>query len=170
MQGHDENGRVVYIATFSRTLAPSFRIAFAVLPPELLRSYKSVFGFSSPTVSRFEQQTLAAFMKNGGYLRHLRRTCLSYGAKQKKLRELLSREPGITISGDEAGLHFLLSVKNKTENELVSALLREGIAVSGASAYAKKTKMPQNAVVIGFAGIAADELEAIAEKIVRAAL
>ena len=73
MQGMDVGGRVLYVGTFSRTIAPSIRVAYLILPPELLEVYHNRFGHASATVSRFEQEALCRFLTSGAYGRHLRR-------------------------------------------------------------------------------------------------
>ena len=65
MQGIDTAGKVAYIGTFSRSIAPSVRIAYLVLPPTLLQKYQTLCSQYSPTVSRFEQHTLFQFMIGG---------------------------------------------------------------------------------------------------------
>ena len=53
MQGLDEADRVIYISTFSKSVAPAIRIGYMVLPAPLLETYRQRFGFYSCTVSRF---------------------------------------------------------------------------------------------------------------------
>ena len=65
---------MAYIGTFSRSIAPSVRIATAlVLPPALLQRYQTLCSYYSPTVSRFEQHTLFQFMKGGHFERNIDR-------------------------------------------------------------------------------------------------
>ena len=61
----DENERVVYLNTFSKTIAPSIRISYMILPPKLLERYREKLGFYACTVSGFEQYTLAKFLEQG---------------------------------------------------------------------------------------------------------
>jgi len=65
MQGLDKNGKVIYIGTFSRGIAPSIRAAYMVLPERLISEYERLFSHSSSTVSRFEQMTLCRFIESG---------------------------------------------------------------------------------------------------------
>ena len=71
MAGAD--GPVVYLSTCSRSLAPSIRIAYMVLPRQLLPAWRAKYRIYSGTVSRFEQQTLARFIREGYFTRHLAR-------------------------------------------------------------------------------------------------
>ena len=65
------DGPVVYLSTCSRSLAPSIRIAYMVLPEQLLPAWHAKYALYSGTVSRFEQQTLARFITGGYFTRHL---------------------------------------------------------------------------------------------------
>ena len=64
---------VIYVSTFSRTIAPSIRIGFMILPPELLNAYEEKAGFYSCSVSTFSQLILYELLRNGDYERHLNR-------------------------------------------------------------------------------------------------
>ena len=81
MQGMDTGGRVVYTGTFSRTLAPSIRAAYLILPETLLEVYRARFAHGASTVSRFEQRVLCRFLSSGQYGRHLRRAGSLYRAR-----------------------------------------------------------------------------------------
>jgi len=163
LQGLDAAGRVAYIGTFSRSLAPSMRLAYMVLPPQLLESYRESGVKSGETVSRFEQQTLARFIAEGYYARHLRRAGSAYAARLKGLLKLLGAIPGASFSGEQAGLHFLLTLPSLSEHELTERALRAGIRLHGLSEYCCKAKAPPSTLVLGFAGLKDGELgEAVA--------
>ena len=69
-----EQGNVIYMNTFSRTVAPSLRMGYLVLPPELEERFEERVGFYACTVPVFEQLVLAEFIDSGDYERHIRRT------------------------------------------------------------------------------------------------
>ncbi len=170
MQGMDDRGKVIYIGTFSRALAPSIRIAYAVLPPLLMKRYREILGDLSSTVSRFEQQTLALFMNRGLYTRHLRRAGNLYRQKQSLFRSILSRAPALRVSGAEAGLHFLVTVEGKSEKELKLAAEKEGIGVYGLSDFRyteSADDLKRGTLVIGFAGLSSEQTESVAETLCR---
>lgn len=60
---------VIYIGTFSRSIAPAIRISYMVLPKNLLNIYERDFGFFSSTVSRIDQKLLGRFLAEGGFER-----------------------------------------------------------------------------------------------------
>lgn len=107
----DQNERVIYLNTFSKTLAPSFRMSYMVLPPHLVKLYQEKFAFSACSVSSFEQIILASFMKQGYFEKHINRMRNSYKMVRDELLMQLQRSPiakEIEITEENAGLHFLL--------------------------------------------------------------
>jgi GntR family transcriptional regulator/MocR family aminotransferase len=120
MYSPDENGRVIYMNSFSKSLAPSIRIGYMVLPPALMAAFREKLGFYSSTVSGFEQHTLARFLQEGYFEKHINRMRKAYKSKRNRLVELLKASPvadKITILEQDAGLHFLLRVKTELEDE-----------------------------------------------------
>jgi GntR family transcriptional regulator/MocR family aminotransferase len=168
LQGLSNNGKVVYIGTFSRSLAPSMRLAYMVLPPALMQAYRLGQFKSGETVSRFEQQTLARFISEGFYLRHLRRAGKVYGERLQRLLSLLSNIEGAVISGEQAGLHFLLSLPHLSEHLMVQKAARQGVLLRGLSEYCVRVKPPAGTIIIGFAGLQDDALAEAAEVLRRA--
>ncbi len=161
MQGMD-GARVAYLGTFSRTIAPSIRASYMVLPGPLLRRFGDRFGRSACTVSRFEQQTIRLFLERGLYARHLRRVGGVYRRRRDLLCELFSDLPGVRYSGDDAGLHFLLTVDHLPEGELVARAARFGVRVHGLSEYAVRAKVAPSTLVIGYAGLSEQDIRSAA--------
>ena len=163
MQSLDDGGKVIYVGTFSRSIAPSIRVAYLVLPRRLLPVYEQRLGFAASTVSRFEQQTLAAFLDRGLYARHLRRAANLYRKKQQLLLEELEKMEGTTVSGAQAGLHFLLTIPGKSEQWLVERARAAGVPVRGLSGYCRECTCPESTLVLGFAGLTLEEIPAAAK-------
>lgn len=113
MAGAD--GAVVYLSTCSRSLAPGIRIAYMVLPRSLLGAWHAKYRLYSGTVSRFEQQTLARFINEGYFTRHLARERVAYKTRRDALTAALGSAfaPGeLTLTGLHTGLHLLATIKN----------------------------------------------------------
>ena len=163
MQGMEERGRVIYIGTFSRSLAASVRVAYLVLPEALLPCWENQFGRTASTVSRFEQQTLCYFLERGLYIRHLRRMTNHYRKKQQLLLQALREMPSLTVSGAEAGLHFLVTVPGKSEQSLLAAAEQAGLPLRGLRSYALQAEPAQATLVLGFAGLREDQIPAAAQ-------
>lgn len=162
MQSLDDGERVIYVGTFSRSIAPSIRVAYLVLPRRLLAAYRQRLGFAASTVSRFEQQTLANFISRGLYARHLRRAANLYRKKQQLLLNELQKLPGAQASGAQAGLHFLLTVPGIPEKQLVDRAAEVGVPVRGLSSYCRECPCPESTLVLGFAGLRLEDIPAAA--------
>ncbi len=171
LQGLDRNGRVIYLSSFSKSLAPSIRIAYMVLPPELLDAYRRKFGAYSCTVSRFEQHTLARFLQDGHFARHINRTRLVYRRRRDALTGGL-RAAGLPVEvlGGDAGVHLVLRVKNGMEEaELVARAAEQGVRVTGLSQYALGGAAPyRDAVAAGYAGPGGAQAALAAELLAKA--
>lgn len=151
MQGMDQRGRVIYMGTFSRTIAPSIRMAYLILPPGLLERYRAKFGHQSPTVSRFEQETLRRFLASGAYGRHLRRTGNLYRKRRDALVSAL--EGWGEVRGADAGLHLLFTLPGREEADLVARAAQAGYRVRGLGEYCLREKPLPGTLVLGFAGL-----------------
>lgn len=156
LQGLDQAGRVIYVSTFSKSMAPSMRIGYMVLPVPVLEMYRAEYGVYSSTVSRFEQQTLCRFMEEGHFARHLNRLRGACRARRDALLEALYAafgRDGVAVRGSHTGLHLLAAVRNgMTERELVEAAARAGVHVNGLSAYymERPEDCPPATVVLGY--------------------
>ena len=159
MQGLDLAGKVVYLGTFSRSIAPAIRAAYMILPPELLARYRATFSDGACTVSRFEQESLRRFLVQGLYGRHLRRTGNLYRKKCAKFTDGLKKIPGLTISGAEAGLHFLATLPRLPEDELVARAAEKSVGIHPLSRYCHRVSPRPSTVVLGFAGLSEEELD-----------
>lgn len=136
LQGMDRGGRVIYIGTFSKSIAPAIRVGFLVLPVSMLAVYREKAGFYASTVSRIDQNILYQFITQGHYERHLNRMRAVYKAKHDALLAGLKElEDRFEIRGEFAGLHVLLTHRgNACEAELVKAAAGAGVKVYGMSA------------------------------------
>lgn len=152
----DHNGRVIYIKTFAKILAPSFRIAYMVLPLTLLEQYEARLLFYACTVSSIEQRVLRDFIGDGYLERHLNRSRNLYKKRRDIFIETIKKSAlgsKVEIFGEDAGMHLLLRVQGMTEHELVAKARRRGISLNGLSRYyIDPTEALQNTVIAGYAG------------------
>lgn len=165
LQGMEGGSRVIYLGTFSRSLAPSLRIAYLALPEALTQDYLRAFGRQGNSLSRFEQRTLSRFIADGHYAKHLRRAGLVYARRCAQLKGALEKIPGAEVSGDEAGLHFLLTVRGKSEAELLQGARQAGIPLRGLSEYCSLVKPLPSTVVVGYAGLKDALVQVAAERL-----
>lgn len=126
----DTRGRVIYMNTFSKTLVPSLRISYMILPPALLSRYRAVMQDTPCNVSSFEQATLAHFIDDGYFERHIYRIKTYYRKLRVRVLDALSRSALADISDlieNNAGTHFLLRVHTVLADEEI----RRGITERG---------------------------------------
>lgn len=137
LQSIDHFDKVIYIGTFSKSIAPSLRISYMVLPPELLKRYHKNCGFYSTTVPKIQQEVLRAFIEEGHFERHLNKMRGIYRSKHDfLLAELKKRNWVEKIYGDHAGLHVLVQVNTeKKEKEICNLAEKRGIRIYGISEY-----------------------------------
>ena len=137
LQSIDCYGRVVYLGTFSKSIAPSLRISYMVLPPQLMEKYHSECGFYSTTVPRMQQEVLREFIEQGHFERHLNKMRGIYRSRHDYLLGELKKCSWVKkISGDYAGLHLLVQVDTVlSEEELCNFAAEKGVRVSGISKY-----------------------------------
>ncbi len=162
LQGIDTGGRVIYLGTFSKSIAQAIRVSYMVLPPSLLKTYRERAAFYASTVSRFDQNVLQQFLADGHFERHLNRMRTVYKMKHDVLlAELRPLEQDFMIHGEYAGLHMLLTDKNgREETELVRLAADAGVRVYGLSScyiHPEHNHRPAT-IVIGYANLSEDKI------------
>ncbi len=165
LQASDRIGKVIYIGTFSKSIAPAIRVGYMVLPETLLERYRENCGFYASTVSRIDQRILNEFIKDGYFERYLNKMRKIYREKHDFLLELLKDfESGFTVSGENAGLHVLLTSRKKIpERELLKAAAAKGVKLYGMSAdlveTAKGEKKETGTILLGYGALSMEEIE-----------
>ncbi len=159
----DEHERVIYLNTFSKTIAPSIRISYMILPPHLMAEYRRRLSFYACTVSGFEQYTLAQFMAQGRYEQHINRMRNRYRQKRDAVIEAIRTGPlagRAEIMEQDAGLHFLMKLDTQLDDtELRRCAAEKGVRLALLSDYYSAPKTaPQHVVVVNYSGI---ELESL---------
>ena len=118
LQSIDHEEKVIYLGTFSKSIAPSLRISYMVLPQHLLKNYQNFCGFYSTTVSKIQQEVLREFIRGGYFGRHLNKMRGIYKNKHDFLVSELKKRPWVeNIAGDNAGLHVLVQVDTQMSEE-----------------------------------------------------
>lgn len=163
MQTLDAAGRVIYMNTFTKTLASTVRVSYMVLPPALASRFYRQLSFYSCTVSTFEQYTLARFIDEGAFERHVNRMRTLYGKKRDQLVSLLKNcaiSDRLDLQGEDLGLHFLMKVATaKGDDEMVSEALSRGIRLSPLSRYYADPKgAPAHVFVVNYSSVKSENL------------
>lgn len=161
LQGYDGNGKVIYLGTFSKSIAPAIRLSYMVLPLPLLEIYEMRYRFLNSTVSKVDQQIVRRFLEEGYYERHLNRMRALYkGRHDVLLEELKLLSDMCSISGENAGVHLLLSFQEGTsEEELVERARRKGVRVYGLSDYqisSRNSRCPT--ILLGYANLSEEQI------------
>lgn len=173
----DASDKVIYLNAFSKTMVPSLRISYMVLPPKLLARYVDTMSFYSCTVSSFEQYALARFIDEGHLERHINRTRNFYRRQREAVLREIAQSPLAEISHVEernAGTHFLLYVRTSLAHDQVRQrgaeqglnislfndyLLRDGDGLSERTTKRfEKYSNGETALVLNYAGIEPDRL------------
>lgn len=169
LQTLDGDGRVIYMNTFSKTLAPSIRISYMVLPKALSEIFRQQLGFYSCTVSAFDQYTLERFLSRGYFEKHINRMRRFYKTRRDLVMDVLKScdwSKNAVICEENAGLHFLLKLDTTYSDEkLVTQFAKAGIRVRTLSSYydgsVPRDKM--KTLVINYSGLQEEELVRLKE-------
>lgn len=136
----DFNDRVIYLGSFSKSLIPSLRISYTILPKALLEQYRNRLTFHHSTVSRMDRHVLAHFIQEGYFEKHLNRMRKIYRKKFELVHQLFEPyKPSIQLLGEQSGLHVVCEVRNGlTEEEILRRAEQKGIKIYPISYYASK--------------------------------
>ncbi len=164
MKAIDTKDKVIYLGTFSRTIAPAIRIGFMVLPDTLFEVYRKKLAFLACPVPRIEQAVLTAFITGGHYERHINKTRKIYKTRHDALISALKGFGNkVCIMGENAGMHLVVRFNYRlTEKELMEVAERLGIKVAGLSKH-RIGKEDANtylaALLIGYGNISEENIK-----------
>lgn len=155
LQSMDRNHRIIYINTFSKTLAPSIRISYMILPEKLMVRYVNETNFYSNSASSCEQYALARFIREGYFERHLSRMKKHYQAKGELLMQVIKQSsllPAVSITGGKSGTHLLVKLDTSlTDTEIKWGARQKKILVACLSEFCGEMKEEyQNVLVLNY--------------------
>lgn len=153
MQGLVPQAPVLYVGTFSKTLFPSLRLGFLVLPEALLPRLQGPLGELLRGGQRHSQLALAQFMENGEFARHLGRMRRLYRSRQSALRQALQEHLAVPhqIEGGHCGLHLCVRFGSAWPDQaLAEQAHRHGMAPSALSGFAVSPGPADNGLVLGY--------------------
>ncbi len=171
--GIDRNEKVIYMNSFSKSLSSTIRISYMVLPAQLMKKYNETLSFYSCTVSSFEQATLAKFISDGYFEKHINRMRNYYRKLRDTLLNAIRKSPlnsNCTILEENSGLHFLLKINtDKTDTQLKADARSNGLIISCMSDYYMHHPINNNEhiIIINYSGIDAGSINSIIEKLCR---
>ncbi|EFF75903.1 PLP-dependent aminotransferase family protein, partial [Achromobacter piechaudii] len=168
MQGLLPDAPVLYVGTFSKTLFPALRLGFLVLPDALAQSALPSVVEMLRGGHRLEQLTLAAFIDNGQFSRHLGRMRRLYRERQAALRDALAAHLRVDheVLGGHSGLHLTVRLPPEFPDQAIVALARQvGMNPSALSTFAMAPRAEDNGLVIGYGNTSADRFPALVSRL-----
>jgi GntR family transcriptional regulator / MocR family aminotransferase len=145
----DRAGRVIYIGSFSKTIGPALRLGFLVAPLPLASRFAETAACLAPAPGPSVQFATAEFMREGHYMRHLRRMKRAYAAQRDALLDYLRpRAEGITIAGLAALLRLPIGAPDLSIAREMRAF---GLAPAPLSLWYASTASAQSGLLLGIA-------------------
>jgi GntR family transcriptional regulator/MocR family aminotransferase len=165
----DRGGRVLYVGTFSKTLFPGLRLGYLVAPPALTRPLVERAALLGPLPAADAQATLAAFLTEGHFGRHVRRMRQLYATRRAALAVELERTFGAErMQHGAGGMQILLRLDDEADDlAAVEACRTAGLAPSPLSrAYAGRSK--RQGLILSFTNLGPDQAPAAVQRLARA--
>ena len=167
LQGLDADGRVLYAGTFSKTLVPSLRLGYLIVPPSLVEAARRARAVSDRNAPTLEQALVAGMIDDGSYARHVRRMRLLYAERQQALFGALSRHcsPWLEVAPSDAGMHLLAWLPRGVDDVRVArAGAAAGLELSPVSRQALRP-IKRGGLMLGYSAFSPATLERGAEQL-----
>ncbi|MDO5725742.1 MAG: PLP-dependent aminotransferase family protein [Tissierellia bacterium] len=148
----DEQDRVIFMGNFSKSISPTLRISFMVLPDKLVKIYHERLPFLICPVSGILQAMMTEFFMSNKFVRHINRMRRIYRKRRDKMIDILKNYKDIELSGTDAGLHLIAEFKNDiSEEELISSAKAAGFSVYTMSEFfIDKIELKNPKLLLGF--------------------
>lgn len=137
LQGLDRFDRVIYLGTFNKTMFPSLRLGFAIVPSDLVQAFCTARDYTDGPPSTLMQAALGDFMTSGAYSSHVRRLRKVYERRRAAMVTAVKEHlPELNIGVHDRGLHFVVYLPNDV-NDVAGAiqLAKEDIVVRPLSVF-----------------------------------
>jgi GntR family transcriptional regulator/MocR family aminotransferase len=174
MQTIDQNGRVIYVGTFSKVMFPSLRVGYLVVPPALVDAYGAAVHLLTRGVSTLTQAALAEFIDKDHFSKHIRRMRLIYAERHEAMTEALHKDLDglINVSPAKTGMNVVgwLPQNGKDNSDdlvAVRKLNAHGI-LSAAMSVQYSVKQPRHGLLLGFGCSSVEEIRYAVKKMARA--
>jgi GntR family transcriptional regulator/MocR family aminotransferase len=160
LQSQDADGRVIYLGTFSKTLMPSLRLAYAVLPPALVEAAVASRSLHDGHGNGWFQALVADFMEGGHYASHLRQMRAQVGERRQALLEGLARHLpwAQPVAPQACGLQVCVALPSGQEVDLSRQAARLGVQTPSLAALCALA--PLEGWLLGFAALRPEEIGA----------
>lgn len=162
LQGLDQNETVIYAGTFSKSLLPSLRIGYLVVPTDLISAIRAVRPILDRYQPIFQQRLVADFLNEGYFPAHLRRLRERYRTSRNVLANLLDERlrEHLSFSIPEQGIHLTARSTGTWKSDVVVAMAarRKGIVVIPTSPM-YVSEPGENGIILGFSGLSEQEAD-----------
>lgn len=154
LQGLDEAGTVIYVGTLNKALFPGLRLGYAVVPRPLVRAFVTTRYLMDRQPSSLCQAIVAAFMEEGHFTAHIRRTREAYRNQRDALVAALNRRLGnhLTIEAPDQGMHLVAYTRPGLPDVAIERRAREHGVVVRAMSRLYVEAQPRSALMLGFSG------------------
>jgi GntR family transcriptional regulator/MocR family aminotransferase len=155
LQGLDQDGRVIYLGTFSKVLFPGLRLGYLVVPPDLAPGFIAARLAADRQASSLLQAVVADFIAEGHFVRHIRRMRTLYAERQGALLAAARRELGGRLEVEPAGtgLHLVGWLPEGCDDREVSQAAWEvGVEVPPLSGYCLQ-RQRRPGLLLGYAAV-----------------
>lgn len=162
----DQNDKVIYIGSFSKSISPSVRVSYMVLPQKLMKIYQENLPYFICPVSTLTQKLLYNFMEKGYFEKHLNRMRTTYKKKREILTtfikkyslELLSKE--LEIQGADAGLHIVLNLPTQINmKKFLDECEENSLKIYSLDEYYLEKEISSSAFLLGYANLDKEQIE-----------
>lgn len=167
LQSLDQTGRVIYVGTFSKVLFPALRLAYVVLPPDLVALFRRAKAIADLHSAGLEQDVVADFMAEGHFARHIRRMRVLYLERLEVLVRALEKYLSgvVEIEQTDAGMHLVARFRDKRDDvAVVAKAVSAGISVVPlSSCYLGARKA--SGLLLGYAGYQPEQIRKAVQKL-----
>ncbi|KOC91558.1 PLP-dependent aminotransferase family protein [Erwinia iniecta] len=163
LASRDSAGRVIHIGTFSKTLSPTLRLGFVVVPLALAARFGDIATVMAPASSVVVHNAVAEFLREGHFLRHLRRMKRLYAERlEKMIAALQPHFPQLRRGGLAVVVQLPTGIADRT---IAREALAWGMAPSPLSAWFQRDELRQYGLVLGATNMPADGFERCAQQL-----
>lgn len=157
MQGLDEDGRILYIGSFSKVMFPGLRIGYIVVPEPLIDAFRSVRRLLDSHPSAVPQAALADFMTDGYLTAHIRRMRALYAERQQALLDAIPAGL-LDLSPHDSGMHLVGFLPDDCDDIAISRKAAEaGVIAPPLSSYYRGASA-RRGLLLGYAGVSDAEM------------
>ena len=158
----DKCDKVIYMNTFTKTLSPTIRISYMVLPQRLLMEFKQKMSFYSCTVPNIDQIALAYFIKKGFFERHINRMRKDYCQKKELFAKYLTiydKQKALTIHESDSGLHMILEVKKENLKRFMMNAKQKRLHIVALQNFYEIMTEFSNKFILNYSSLTKNEIE-----------